>query len=100
MGSAQTLDRADRSGIVSQDGSYCRSAGHSCNAATIAGWQQLPIEIVIASTAEPKELLDIANKLVAKAFQSGLFMFADTDLKYDQPQTEIVFDRDKVLRSG
>ncbi len=27
-------------------------------------------------------------------------MFADTDLKYDQPQTEIVFDRDKVAALG
>ncbi len=66
----------------------------------LPGGSNFPIEIVIASTAEPKELLDIANKLVAKAFQSGLFMFADTDLKYDQPQTEIVFDRDKVAALG
>ena len=27
-------------------------------------------------------------------------MFADTDLKYDQPQTEVVFDRDKVAMLG
>jgi multidrug efflux pump len=27
-------------------------------------------------------------------------MFADTDLKYDQPQTEVVFDRDKVAALG
>ena len=58
------------------------------------------MEFVIASTAEPRELLEFANQLVAKAFQSGIFMFADTDLKFDQPQTEIVFDRDKVASLG
>ena len=47
-----------------------------------------------------RELLEVANKLVAKAFESGVFTFADTDLKYDQPQTEIVFDRDKVAALG
>jgi multidrug efflux pump len=62
----------------------------------LPGGSNFPIELVIASTAEPRELLEFANKLVAKAFESGVFMFADTDLKYDQPQTEVVFDRDKV----
>ena len=66
----------------------------------LPGGSNFPIELVIASTAEPEELLDVANKLVAKAFASGVFMFADTDLKYDQPQTEIVFDRDKVAALG
>ncbi len=68
--------------------------------APLPGGSNFPIELVIASTAEPRELLEVANKLVAKAFESGIFMFADTDLKYDQPQTEIVFDRDKVAALG
>jgi multidrug efflux pump len=55
---------------------------------------------VVASTAEPAQLAEIANKLVGKAFQSGLFMYADTDLKFDQPQAEVVFDRDKVRSLG
>jgi multidrug efflux pump len=66
----------------------------------LPGGSNFPIELVIASTAEPRELLEVANKLVAKAFESGVFMFADTDLKYDQPQTEVVFDRDKVAALG
>jgi multidrug efflux pump len=45
-------------------------------------------------------LLDFANQLVGKAFQSGMFVFADTDLKYDMPQAEVVFDRDKVASLG
>ena len=35
-----------------------------------------------------------------KAFTSGKFMFADTDLKFDQPQARVVFDRDKLRAQG
>ena len=34
------------------------------------------------------------------AFASGKFIYADSDLKYDQPQTEVVFDRDKLRSQG
>ncbi|MEK0445968.1 MAG: hypothetical protein RLZZ399_1289, partial [Verrucomicrobiota bacterium] len=68
--------------------------------AALPGGGNYPVEFVIASTAEPRELLEFANTLVSKAFQSGLFVFADTDLKFDIPQSEIVFDRDKVASMG
>ena len=35
-----------------------------------------------------------------KAFASGIFIFADSDLKFDQPQAEVVFDRDKLRSQG
>jgi multidrug efflux pump len=60
----------------------------------------LPVDFVIASTAEPREVSEIATQLVQKAFASGLFMFADSDVKFDQPQTEVVFDRDKLRSQG
>ena len=66
----------------------------------LPGGSNFPLEFVISSTAEPREIVDFANQLVAAAFQSGVFMFADTDLKYDNPRTEIVFDRDKVASQG
>jgi multidrug efflux pump len=37
---------------------------------------------------------------VQKAFASGLFIFADADLKFDQPQAEVVYDRDKLRSQG
>src|SRR5262249_10224470 len=52
------------------------------------------------STAEPKELEVFANDLVQKANSSGMFMFADADLKFDQPQAEVVFNRDKLRSQG
>ncbi len=66
----------------------------------LPGGGDFPVDFVIASAAEPKELTDIANKLVEKAFKSGMFIYADADVKFDQPQTEVVFDRDKVRSQG
>jgi multidrug efflux pump len=66
----------------------------------LAGGSGFPVDFVIASTAEPQRLAAFAGPLVAKAYQSGLFMYADTDLKFDQPQAEVVFDRDKVRAQG
>jgi multidrug efflux pump len=60
----------------------------------------LPVDFVIASTAEPRQLAELASGIVQKAMASGLFMYVDTDLKFDQPQTEVVFDRDKLRSEG
>jgi multidrug efflux pump len=66
----------------------------------LPGGGDFPVDFVIASAAEPQQLGDIAKQLVARAFASGLFIFADADLKWDQPQTEVVFDRDKLRSQG
>ena len=66
----------------------------------LPGGSNFAIEFVISSTVEPRQLLDAAKELVKSAFASGLFIYADTDLKYDQPQSEIAFDRNKVSALG
>ena len=66
----------------------------------LPGGGDFPVDLVIASAAEPEQLSAIAGQLVRKAFASGLFIFADADLKFDQPQAEVVFDRDKVRSQG
>ncbi|HYU42724.1 MAG TPA: efflux RND transporter permease subunit [Vicinamibacteria bacterium] len=68
--------------------------------APLPGGGDFPVDFVIASTAEPPQLAEFAKQLVGKAFASGLFIFADADLKFDQPQAEVVFDRDKVRSLG
>ena len=68
--------------------------------ASLPGGGDFPVDLVIASAAEPEQLRDIAGRLVQKAFASGMFMFADADLKFDQPQAEVVFDRDKLRAQG
>ena len=50
----------------------------------------------MASTAEPAQVASLAGQLVQKAFASGLFMFADVDVKFDQPQVEVVLDHDLI----
>src|SRR3954453_11404157 len=68
--------------------------------APLPGGSGFPVDFVIASPGEPKELADFVDKLVKKAFASGIFIYADSDLKFDQPQTEVVFDRDKLRSQG
>jgi len=66
----------------------------------LPGGEGFPVDFVVASTAEPARVAEFAGTLVQQAFGSGLFMFADSDVKFDQPQTEVVFDRDKVRSLG
>jgi multidrug efflux pump len=66
----------------------------------LPGGGDFPVDFVIASPAEPRQLGELAGQLVQKAFASGMFIYADADLKFDQPQTEVVFDRDKLRSQG
>jgi multidrug efflux pump len=66
----------------------------------LPGGGNFPVDFVIASAAEPQQLAELAGTLVQKAMASGIFIFADVDLKFDQPQTEVVFDRDKLRSQG
>jgi multidrug efflux pump len=66
----------------------------------LPGGGDFPVDFVIASTAEPERVADFADQLVQRAFASGSFVFADADVKFDQPQVEVVFDRDKVRSLG
>src|SRR6516165_1861440 len=66
----------------------------------LPGGGNFPVDFVIASAAEPEQVSALANQLAQKAMASGMFIFADTDVKFDQPQTEVVFDRDKLRSQG
>lgn len=67
----------------------------------LPGGGDFPVEIVLASTAEPERILEFANQLQAKAAASGIFAFPPIiDTKIDQPQSQIVIDRDKVAALG
>src|SRR5437588_2931712 len=66
----------------------------------LPGGGDFPVDFVVASAAEPQQLAELAKQLVGKAFKSGLFIYADSDLKFDQPQAEVVFDRDKLRAPG
>ena len=64
---------------------------------------QFPIEFVVRSTAEHRQMLEFADQLVLYANTEAnapnaapTFYFADSDLKFDLPQVEIEIDKDKV----
>ena len=66
----------------------------------LPGGGNFPVDFVIQSAAEPQQLADLAGELVKRAMASGMFIYADVDVKFDQPQTEVVFDRDKLRSQG
>jgi multidrug efflux pump len=67
----------------------------------LPGGGSFPVEVVIASTAEPSEILPFAEQLQQRALTSGMFAFPPLiDLKVDQPESEIRFDREKVAALG
>src|SRR5216110_49738 len=66
----------------------------------LPGGGNFPVDFVIASAAEPQQVAELAGQIVQKAMASGMFIFADVDVKFDQPQTEVVFDRDKLRSQG
>jgi multidrug efflux pump len=66
----------------------------------LPGGGNFPVDFVIASSAEPEQVSELAAQIVQKAMASGMFIFADVDVKFDQPQTEVVFDRDKLRSQG
>lgn len=66
----------------------------------LPGGGQFPVEFVISSTDEPRQIFDYANQIVAAAMASKTFMFLDADLKYDKPRATLEIDRDKVGLMG
>ncbi len=67
----------------------------------LPGGGQFPVEFVIASTAELDQVVEFAKKIRLVAIKSKMFAFPPLiDVKIDQPQSEIVIDRDKVADLG
>jgi multidrug efflux pump len=67
----------------------------------LPGGGEFPVEFVLASTAETEQILSFARQIQLKAMQSGLFAFPPIiDVKIDQPQAELVIDRDRVADLG
>ncbi|MDX9820263.1 MAG: efflux RND transporter permease subunit, partial [Desulfococcus multivorans] len=69
--------------------------------AALPGGGDFPVEFLLTATAETEQILELANQIQYKAMQSGMFAFPPIiDVKIDQPQSEIVIDRDKTADLG
>jgi multidrug efflux pump len=60
----------------------------------------LPVQFVIITTDPFERLNDIAQQFLQEALHSGMFIFLDCDLKIDNPQSDILIDRDKTAQLG
>lgn len=64
------------------------------------GGSGLPVQFVITTTDNFTKLNDISQSLMNEARKSGLFVYLDSDLKFDKPKTSIEIDRDKAAQMG
>jgi multidrug efflux pump len=65
------------------------------------GGENFPVNLVLSATAEPAEILKFAQQLQMKCATNGMFAFPPMiDTKVDQPEVELVIDRDKVAALG
>ncbi|MEE4203668.1 MAG: efflux RND transporter permease subunit [Halieaceae bacterium] len=61
---------------------------------------QFDVELVITASESPEEMLGYANQIVKAAEQSGMFLFADTDLRIDLVQGEYIIDKQLLSDLG
>ena len=59
-----------------------------------------PVQFVIKTTSDFQSLLDVSEKLIARARQSGLFIYLDNSLKFNQPEIELKINRSKASDMG
>jgi multidrug efflux pump len=65
------------------------------------GGENFPVNLVLSSTGEPAEILKYAQQLQKICATNGMFAFPpQIDTKVDQPEVELVIDRDKVAALG
>ena len=60
----------------------------------------LPVNFVIASTADYAELDAVSEQVMQKARESGLFAFVTKSLRYSRPEVTVKIDRDLAARLG
>lgn len=66
----------------------------------LPGGGQFPVEFVIASTADTKEIYSYAVKIEQAMRESGKFFFQQLDVRVDQPDYKLNIDREKVADLG
>ncbi len=59
-----------------------------------------PMQFVIRTTGDFRQLAAVADEMQRAAQQSGMFIFTDTDLRFDTPQVTMSIDQDKANRLG
>ncbi|HSH42796.1 MAG TPA: efflux RND transporter permease subunit [Arenicellales bacterium] len=60
----------------------------------------LPVQFVIGTTDEAPQLYQVSQEILRKANESGLFIFADSDMQFNKPRVDVLVDRDKAADLG
>lgn len=60
----------------------------------------LPVQFVLTSTEDFLVIYQVLKKLEDEARKSGLFMFIDSDLKYEKPILEVHINQEKAASMG
>src|SRR5215207_3999636 len=61
---------------------------------------QYDVELVLQSDIPPEQMLETVGAVVGAGWQSGKFLYVDTDLKLDLPEARVVIDRERVADLG
>ena len=61
---------------------------------------QFDVELVVQSPDDYQTMEKYAGQLIQAAYQSGQFMFVDTDLNVNLPQGRLRFDHDRIADLG
>ena len=60
----------------------------------------LPIKFVVSGTGSYELLFQVGQDVERKARESGLFVYVESELKFDKPEVRLDIDRDKAAQLG
>ena len=61
---------------------------------------QYDVELVLQSDVPPEQMLETVGAVLGAGWQSGKFLYVDTDLKIDLPEARVVLDRERLADLG
>ena len=61
---------------------------------------QYDVELVLQSDAPAEQMLETTTAVLDAGWQSGKFLYVDTDLKIDLPEARVVLDRERIADLG
>ncbi len=61
---------------------------------------QYDVELILQSDAPLEQMVETVGAVLGAGYQSGKFLYVDTDLKIDLPEAHVVIDREQVADLG
>ncbi len=61
---------------------------------------QFDVELIVQNDGSIEQLLETTQAVLAAGWQSGKFLYVDTDLKIDLPEARVVLDRERIADLG